>query len=146
MPRLNRCEFIGHLGADPELRYTPNQKAVANLRLAVNTGSRQPDGSWSDETLWVAVSVWDEAAERAADQLRKGHLVYAEGQLQVREYTTRDGRYGSSVELRFARVMSLERVARDEAAADAPPRHATVPVAAAAAAPSAALDVDDIPF
>lgn len=150
MAKLNRLEIIGHLGGDPQMRYTPSGKAVTNLRVAVNNGRKQPDGSWSDDTLWVNVDVWDDAAERAAEQLRKGNLVYAEGQLDVRQYETRDGRPGFAVEMKFARIQSLERRPRDEANGDAPP--AREPVGAAAAPqtqPSRVdptIDVDDIKF
>lgn len=139
MARLNRLEVIGHLGGDPELKYTPSNKAVCELSIAVNNGQKQPDGSWSDDTMWVRASVWNEAGERLAEQLHKGNLVYAEGQLEVREYTRKDGSPGTSIELKFARVQNLERRQRD--ADDAPP--ARQPVGAAA---SAAIDVDDIPF
>lgn len=150
MARLNRFECIGHLGANPQMRYTPSGKAVTSLRVAVNNGRKQPDGSWSDDTMWVGVDVWDEAAERAAEQLRKGNLVYAEGQLEVREYETRDGRAGFAVEMKFARIQSLERRPRDEEqGADRPPARepAREPVGAAAGGrvdPN--IDIDDIPF
>ena len=136
MPRLNRLEVIGHLGAAPDLKFTPSGKAVCNLSIAVNNGTKQPDGSWSDDTLWVRAEVWNEAAERAAEQLAKGSLVHAEGQLSVRDWQDRDGRNRYSIELKFARVMSLERRQRD---ADAQPP-AREPVGAAT------VDVDSIPF
>lgn len=139
MARLNRLEIIGHLGGDPELRYTQSGKAVCDLSIAVNNGTKQADGSWSDETMWVRASVWEAAGERLAEQLGKGNLVYAEGQLEVREYTRKDGSPGHSIDLKFARVQNLERRQRD--ADDAPPARRE-PVAAAAAA----MDVDDIPF
>lgn len=148
---LNRLSVIGNLGADPELKFTPNGNAVCNLRVANNIGKKQPDGSWVDQTLWLNVELWNDQAERAAEKLRKGHRVYAEGQLERRDYTTRDGREGTSLELRFARVLSLERGEREDAPANgqsdeppipaARPRGAEQPVAAAAAA-----TVDDIDF
>jgi single-stranded DNA-binding protein len=101
------------------------------------------------------VELWDQAAERAAERFRKGNKVYAEGQLRVREYEGNDGQKRSSVEIRFARVISLER--RDpgegfgigDAASDAPP--AAVPRGAAQTVPSdgpatETVDLDDIPF
>jgi single-strand DNA-binding protein len=151
---LNKMMIIGNLGADPELRYTPGGKAVTNLRVAVNNRYRGQDGEWQEETQWFRVELWDQAAERAAEQFRKGNKVFAEGQLRVREFEGNDGQKRTSVEIRFARVISLER--RDpgeafgigEAASDAPP--AAVPRGAAAAAgeSSAAetVDLDDIPF
>ena len=153
---LNKMMIIGNLGADPELRYTPAGKAVTNLRVAVNDRHRGPDGEWVEETQWFRVELWDQAAERAAERFRKGNKVFAEGQLRVREYEGNDGQKRSSVEIRFARVQSLER--RDpgeafnigDAASDAPP--AAVPRGAAAAtggsdSPAAdTVDLDDIPF
>lgn len=150
---LNKMMIIGNLGADPELRYTPSGKAVTDLRIAVNNNQRGPDGEWVEETLWFRASVWEQAAERLAEQLRKGNKVFAEGQLRVREYEGRDGEKRQSLELAFARVVNLERRPRDEGDAggsygDAPPvvkpRGAGAPQGSSA--PGAEMDVDDIPF
>ncbi|HEX7172266.1 MAG TPA: single-stranded DNA-binding protein [Candidatus Limnocylindria bacterium] len=153
---LNKMMIIGNLGADPELRYTPNGKAVTELRVAVNNNQRGPDGEWVEETLWFRVSVWEQAAERLAEQLRKGNKVYAEGQLRAREYESRDGEKRTSLELAFARVVNLERRPRDEdgggakaggSYGDAPP--AVRPRGAeqrGSSAPGNEMDVDDIPF
>ncbi len=153
---LNKMMIIGNLGADPELRYTPSGKAVTNLRVAVNDRSRGADGEWVEETMWIGVEVWEQAAERLAEQLRKGNKIYAEGQLRAREYEARDGQKRTALELRFARVVNLERRPRDEdggtggggAHDDAPPqvrpRGADQPQRSSA--PGAEMDVDDIPF
>ena len=138
MARLNRLEVIGHLGGDPELRYVPSGKAVCDISIAVNNGTKQADGTWSDDTMWVRASVWEAAGERLAEQLKKGNLVYAEGQLEVREFTRKDGTPGYSIELKFARVQNLERRQRD--ADDQPPMREPV---GATAGP---VDIDDIPF
>jgi single-strand DNA-binding protein len=155
---LNKMMIIGNLGADPELRYTPSGKAVANLRVAVNDRVRNAAGEWTDDTQWFNVEVWDDAAERAAERMRKGNKVFAEGQLRAREWEGKDGQKRTSLEIRFARVVSLERrepgeggsfsVGSSEGAMDAPP--AARPRGAAAASSGAseveAIDVDDIPF
>ena len=73
------------------------------------TDRRGQDGEWQEETQWFRVELWEQAAERAAEQLRKGHKVYAEGQLRAREYEGNDGQKRTSLEIRFARVLSLER-------------------------------------
>ncbi len=152
---LNKMMIIGNLGADPELRYTQSGKAVTQLRVAVNNSHKGPDGEWVEETQWFGVDLWEQAAERAAEQFRKGNKVFAEGQLRVREYEGNDGQKRTAVEIRFARVVSLERKDRGDAfgigdaASDAPP--AAVPRGAAQAAPSdgpatETVDLDDIPF
>ena len=116
---LNKMMIIGNLGADPELRYTPGGKAVAELRVAVNDRSRGPDGEWQEETQWFRVELWEQAAERAAERLRKGHKVFAEGALRAREWEGKDGQKRTSLEIRFARVQSLERRDPGRAAAAA---------------------------
>ncbi|MEO8247440.1 MAG: single-stranded DNA-binding protein, partial [Chloroflexota bacterium] len=149
--------IIGNLGADPELRYTPSGKAVTELRVAVNDNRKGPDGEWIEETLWFRVSIWEQQAERLAEQLRKGNKIYAEGQLRAREYEARDGQKRTSLELAFARVVNLERRARDEDGGgfsqdgpmDAPvarPRGAADASGSQAPARGDAMDVDDIPF
>jgi single-strand DNA-binding protein len=152
---LNKMMIIGNLGADPELRYTPGGKAVAELRVAVNDRSRGPDGEWQEETQWFRVELWEQAAERAAERLRKGHKVFAEGQLRAREWEGKDGQKRTSLEIRFARVQSLER--RESGEGGFPPSEGSAEAGAAAARPRAAaarpasgeepfVDVDDIPF
>jgi single-strand DNA-binding protein len=148
---LNKMMIIGNLGADPELRYTPSGKAVTNLRVAVNDRSRGPDGEWVEETMWIGVEVWEQQAERLAEQLRKGNKIYAEGQLRAREYEARDGQKRTALELRFARVVNLERRPRDENAegtgySDAPPAVRPRGAEQRSSSPGAEMDVDDIPF
>ena len=154
---LNKMMIIGNLGADPELRYTPSGKAVTNLRVAVNDRSRGADGEWVEETMWIGVEVWEQQAERLAEQLRKGNKVYAEGQLRAREYEARDGQKRTALELRFARVVNLERRPREEGGpggsggsegsyGDAPPQVRPRGAEARSSAPGAEMDVDDIPF
>ncbi|HEY8171100.1 MAG TPA: single-stranded DNA-binding protein [Candidatus Limnocylindria bacterium] len=152
---LNKMMIIGNLGADPELRYTPSGKAVTNLRVAVNDRSRGADGEWVEETMWIGVEVWEQAAERLAEQLRKGNKIYAEGQLRAREYEARDGQKRTALELRFARVVNLERRPRDEEAgsdgggaaySDAPPAVRPRGAPQRSSAPGDEMDVDDIPF
>jgi single-strand DNA-binding protein len=154
---LNKMMIIGNLGADPELRYTPSGKAVTNLRVAVNHNFRGADGEWQKETQWFNVEVWDQAAERAAEQLRKGNKVYAEGRLRTREWEGQDGQKRTSVEIRADRVVGLERREPSEGFGGGGMTDVPMETGAAAARPQAAAGrqasgdepfvyVDDIPF
>jgi single-strand DNA-binding protein len=83
--------LVGNLTAEPELRFTPNGNAVANLRVAVNTRVKQGD-QWVDgETSYHDVTVWRAQAEHAADALQKGDRIVAAGYWKDREWTTREG-------------------------------------------------------
>jgi single-strand DNA-binding protein len=92
---------VGNLTADPELRYTPSGDAVANFTIA--STSRKFDkasNKWKDgDTVFLRASVWRQYAENVAESLTKGMRVMATGRLKVREYETREGGKGTSVEL-----------------------------------------------
>jgi single-strand DNA-binding protein len=151
---LNKMMIIGNLGADPELRYAQSGKAVATIRVAVNNRVRGADGEWQDETIWFRVITFDQRAERAAEQLRKGNRVYADGRLRAREWEGADGQKRTSLEIIADQVLSLERREREAvgpgpgAGSDELPVPAARPRGAPAAASrdAEAVDVDDIPF
>lgn len=89
--------FGGHLGGDPELRFTPNGVAVCDLRVA--TTPRRPVGDeWEDkETLWFKVSCWKQLAENVAGSFKKGDRVVINGRLLQQSYTRNDGTTGTSL-------------------------------------------------
>ncbi|MFN8624214.1 MAG: single-stranded DNA-binding protein [Chloroflexota bacterium] len=115
---LNKCQIIGNLGRDPEMRYTPSGQAVTQFTVATNRNYRDQQGEWQSETEWFRVVVWGQQAERTAERLRKGHKVYVEGRIQTRQWEDQQGQKRSTVELVANQVTSLERRERDE---DAPP-------------------------
>jgi single-strand DNA-binding protein len=89
---LNKVQIIGHLGADPELRYTSNGLAVATLNIATNERFKSSDSDdWQDRTEWHRVVAWGKLAEIAGEYLSKGRQVYIEGRLQTRSWDDRDG-------------------------------------------------------
>lgn len=97
---LNKVQLIGHLGADPELRYTSNGMAVATFNLATNERFKpSDDDEWQDRTEWHRVVAWGRQAEVAGEYLSKGRQVYIEGRLQTRSWEGQDGvkRYTTEV-------------------------------------------------
>ena len=92
MASLNKVMIIGHLGADPEMRYTPSGTAVANFNVACNwSRPNRETGERQEETEWVRVVLWDRLAEIASQYLQKGRQVYIEGRLRTNEWQDRDG-------------------------------------------------------
>ncbi|NTU81855.1 MAG: single-stranded DNA-binding protein, partial [Chloroflexales bacterium] len=96
---LNKVQFTGHLGGDPEMRYTAQGSAVTNFRVASNRSWKDRDGGAHEDTEWFRVVAWDKLGEICNQYLTKGTRVYIEGRLQTRKYTDRDGqeRYLSEV-------------------------------------------------
>ena len=96
---LNKVLLIGHLGADPESRFTTSGNAVATLNIATNESWRSTDGDIKDRTEWHRCVVFGKMAETATEYMKKGQLVYIEGRLQTRSWEDKDGikRYTTEV-------------------------------------------------
>jgi single-strand DNA-binding protein len=111
-----KAMIIGNLGRDPEMRYTPNGRAVTEFSVAVSHRSRDPQtNEWvDDQTDWYRVTVWGDRAERTAEQFRKGNKVFVEGRFRTREYEARDGQKRTSLEITADNVISLDARVRDE--------------------------------
>lgn len=81
---LNKCTFVGRLAGDPDLRYTPNGKAVANFQLALTDPI--PDSNGNRNATFIRCVVWNKVAESMADNLSKGDMVAFESRVQVRSF------------------------------------------------------------
>lgn len=88
---VNRVILVGNLGKDPEVRYTPQGKAVANLTLATSESWKDQSGQIQEKTEWHRVSMFGKLAEIAGEYLRKGSQVYIEGKLQTRKWQNKEG-------------------------------------------------------
>lgn len=89
---VNKVILVGNLGKDPEVRYTPDGKAIANITLATseswkdkNTGQRQ------EKTEWHRVVFFGGVASVVGEYLRKGSKIYVEGKLQTRKWQDQSG-------------------------------------------------------
>lgn len=96
---FNKITIVGNLGRDPELRYTPQGKAVCDFTVATTDRRRDPSGESKEETTWFRVTFWDRQAEVASQYLSKGRQVYIEGRLRTREWTDKEGRTRISLEV-----------------------------------------------
>lgn len=96
---VNRVTIIGNLGRDPEVRYTNDNKAIANVTVACSESWTSKDGERQEKTEWVRVVVFGKIAEVVEKYLKKGAKVYFEGKLQTRQWTDKDGqeRYTTEV-------------------------------------------------
>ena len=92
---------IGNLTDDPELRFTPSGAAVAKFRVA--STPRYMDRStneWKDgEPLFLACTVWRQAAENVAESLVRGSRVIVSGRLKQRSFETKEGEKRTVIEL-----------------------------------------------
>lgn len=121
---INKVILIGHLGADPEVRYTANGTAVARFNIATTEVYTDKDGNRQELTEWHRIVAWRKLAEFCGQYLAKGRMVYVEGRLRTRAWE-KDGskRYTTEVEARDLRILSPvgERPAPEEPLPSPPP-------------------------
>ena len=106
---INKVILLGNLGKDPEVRHLENGNVVARFSLATNENYRDKDGQWQTRTEWHDITVWGPQAERIAQQLHKGSMVYLEGKITHRKWQDRDGRDRYSTDIVANLVRSLDR-------------------------------------
>ncbi len=95
---LNKVTIIGHLGRDPEMRYTGAGKPVTTFTVAVSRTWNSGDGERHSETEWFNIVTWSNLAEICKQYLTKGQQVYIEGRLQSRGWE-KDGVKRTTVEI-----------------------------------------------
>lgn len=84
---VNKVILIGNLGRDPEVRYTPNGLAVANLTIATTESWKdKQSGENQERTEWHRIAMYSRLAEIAGEYLKKGSKIYIEGRLQTRKW------------------------------------------------------------
>tara|TARA_B100001750_G_scaffold245672_1_gene265901 strand:- start:3337 stop:3741 length:405 start_codon:yes stop_codon:yes gene_type:complete len=96
---INRVMLVGHLGGDPESRYTQSGTAVANFNIATNESRKNAEGGYQDHTEWHRCVLFGKPAETAAQYLKKGQMVYIEGRLRTRSWEDKDGNKRTSTEI-----------------------------------------------
>jgi single-strand DNA-binding protein len=81
-----KVSLIGNLGRDPEVRFTPDGRALAKTSIAVTRKTKA-----GEETDWYRITFGGKLGEIAGEYLKKGRQVYVEGRLKLNKYTDRDG-------------------------------------------------------
>lgn len=103
---VNKAILVGKLGKDPEMRFTPNGKAVCNFTMA--TSEKWKDGDeWKENTEWHRIVSWGKLAENCAKLLTKGKQVYVEGRLQTRSWDDKDGNKRYTTEIVISTMQIL---------------------------------------
>ncbi|MEX0772490.1 MAG: single-stranded DNA-binding protein [Balneolales bacterium] len=99
MSSLNKAMIIGNLGADPDVRYTQSNKAVATLSIATSEKFKNNNGELQERTEWHRVVVWNRLAEICQQYLKKGSKVYIEGKIQTNAWEDKDGQKRYTTEI-----------------------------------------------
>jgi single-strand DNA-binding protein len=143
---LNKVMIIGHLGRDPEMRYTAEGTPVANFSVA--TTEKYKD---KENTEWHRVVAFARLAEICGEYLRKGKQVYVEGRLQTRKWTDKDGhdKYTTEIVASDMRMLGRREDGGGGSSGGGGPSgggHSAPPSGGERPAPSGPPPDDDIPF
>jgi len=133
---LNRCEFIGRLGKDPDTRFSPDGTAVSNFSLAVGWKTKEKEG-----VEWVRVVAFGKLGQICADYLTKGKQVYVSGRMTTRKWTDKD-----SGQDRYSTEIVADQLQMLGGKNDEPEQRQASKPAARQAAASTSDDDSEIPF
>ena len=109
MGGINHIFIVGNLGRDPEIRYTKDNKPVANFSVAASESWKDKQGEWQERTEWFRVVAFGYTAEKVERTFAKGKQVLVEGKMQTRKWTDKDGNEQTTTEIVADRVMALGR-------------------------------------
>jgi single-strand DNA-binding protein len=84
---LNLCQFMGNLGQDPDIRYLPDGRAVANISIAcTDRWKDKQSGEIKENTEWVRAVAFGRRAEVIGEYFKKGNQIYISGKMRTRSY------------------------------------------------------------
>jgi len=100
MRGVNKMTLMGHLGTDPDVRYTADGRAVVTLSIATTSSWKDStSGEMQQETEWHRVVLFNRLAQIAEQYLKKGALVYIEGSLQTNRWKDGSGADRSTTQI-----------------------------------------------
>ncbi len=91
---FSQLQILGHTGRDPELNFTSDGTAIWKFSVAVSKKTKS-----KEETTWYNCIAFRSLAEMLGNHLKKGQMVFVQGDLNIRQYTTKDGRNGMSLDV-----------------------------------------------
>lgn len=99
--------IVGHLGRDPEMRYTPSGVPVTSFTVATNRRWTDQNGQLQERTTWYRVTAWRRLGELCNQYLAKGRMVLVEGDVEASAWTSEEGEPRASLELTARNVRFL---------------------------------------
>lgn len=104
---VNKVILIGRLGADPDIRYSPNGVAVAKFNLATNDSVSAGEGKWEDRTEWHRIVTFGKTAEFCGNYLAKGRQVFIEGSIRTNQWDDPQGQKRYMTEIHAREIQLL---------------------------------------
>lgn len=110
---FNKVTLIGRCGTDAEIRYTPNQTKIANVRLATSRAWTDNTGNRQEKTEWHNIVMWGRLADRAESMITKGSLIMVEGSIEYSNWQDNEGNKRYRTDIRANQFLMLSSKRRD---------------------------------
>jgi len=136
---INKAILVGRLGADPEVRYTPDGAMVTSFRLATDEYWKDKSGERVQKTEWHRIVTFGKLAEISGNYLSKGKLVFIEGRIQTRAWDDKDGNKRYTTEIVASTMQMLD--GKGQAKGTGPSSDEAMPPF-----PGSGQSDDDVPF
>lgn len=104
---FSKTIIVGHLGRDPELRYTSGGQPVCSFSVATSRSWTDQNGQPQEKTTWFRVTAWGKLGELCNQYLSKGRLVLVEGEVDASAWSAQTGEPRASLELTARNVRFL---------------------------------------
>ena len=104
----NKVILVGHLGGDPEGRYTKNGRSTVSFSMATNEIWKIKDGTTKEHTEWHNIVAWDKLADFCNDHLYKGQLVSIEGSWRSRKWESKSGEQRKAIEVICSNIIPFQ--------------------------------------
>lgn len=146
MKGVNKAIIIGHLGKDPETRFTPSGTAIASFSVATTESWKEKEtGEKKERTEWHRIEAFGKLAEICGEYLKKGSHVYIEGKLRTDEYE-KDGIKRWSTKIIADQMQMLGGKGDNSGAGSSREPRQSKPAPEPSSVTRQELDEDEIPF
>lgn len=105
----NRCQLMGNLGQDPELKQTQGGQTLLKFSLATSEKWKDKGGNQQERTEWHNCVLWGERGEKLARFLSKGQRIFVEGKIQYEKFEDRDGNKRTSTNINVLSITFCEK-------------------------------------
>lgn len=144
---INKVIVVGHLGRDPETRYTAAGAAITGITVATSENWKDKQtGEKQEKTEWHNVTFFGKLAEVADNYLKKGALVYIEGRLQTDKWQDKDGNDRYTTKIIANEMQMLGSKGESKPASQAGPEQESMGFREPAPKQAPAFEDDDMPF
>lgn len=118
MDGLNKVHLIGSVGKDAELKLIGENSQVAKFSLATNRSYKDKAGVKQTKTEWHNIEVWAETAKFAENYVKKGGLVYVEGEIRYEKFEDKEGKQQQRTKIVASKIQLFPKGGATSSAAE----------------------------